>query len=881
VLPRIAVFAACVSYWISADKKEALVNASQLSLAFGILSLIADAAAADGIVFVQDGTPKASIVVPEAASPTERFAAEEIQRYIEKMSGAKLPIVSDGLVSGSPLISIGKTEHAPTTVDSAMPGDDPYIMRTVGETLVLLGKGDRGTIYAAYHFLEEHLGCRWVFPGELGDVIPKRTDIEIGKIDEHCEPAFRFRIAGGFGYTDCIDWAIKHRMHIYSPSPTVWQSEELTKRGGCVKGAMSHAFHRLFPPEQYFDRQPDLYGLIGGQRVASLTRGQLCISNPDAVRLTAEKAIQFFDENPDADFFSLCPDDHQNWCECKNCTAFDTTTMERWGRSYPVVSDRLMAFVNKVGEQLEEKHPDKLLYVFAYQNYTDPPLKHLPKKNVIVSLCHMVPACYAHPLEDPECEKNVAFMTLLNGWSKAHTNMWYYAYTCKSMWQDMPWPIARRLAKDVRTLHGHGFQGFYSQGSGMRWGQLGVNMYLMAKMLWDVDTDADAVLDDYFQHSFGPAADAVKGYYSLIEKEFSQPGIYIHHEAREQAPRFLTPEIFERCFGYLDSAEQAAAGDDRILARITPIRVALDYARLYLEADRHETAFRQTDSDEELKNAIDAYLQILQLQKEHGFQAISDSGVRRYVKTPLEKLQLARFARTGETDGLAIEWETQNLLKNPSFEEGTDNEPVAWRGMGTSSRGSSVLTEEHARTGRRSLAMRAIKKTDVPDETGFWKADWIAAQTLGQRIPVRAGEVYRLMAWINVPDDFTATKRGVTLGIVGYDQNGKSPARWTPGSIEVKRTKRTGAWQRIAIFKKIDDPKIKSFAVRLGIAGTGEVFFDDIELVRGKEFAAGAKTLSEADTAVKSKTGPGLERLQFAYQSVYLEQVLTEPKDAM
>ena len=153
----------------------------------------------------------------------------------------------------------------------------------------------------------------------------------------------------------------------------------------------------------------------------------------------------------------------------------------------------------------------------------------------------------------------------------------------------------------------------------------------------------------------------------------------------------------------------------------------------------------------------------------------------------------------------------------------------------TGSRGSSAFTEEQARTGRRSLAMRATKETDVPDETGFWKADWIAVQTLGQRIPVRTGEVYRLMAWINVPDDFTATKRGVTLGIVGYDQDGRSPARWTPGSIEVKRTKSTSTWQRIAIFTRIDDPKIKSIAVRLGIAGTGEVFFDDVELVRGKD----------------------------------------------
>jgi len=802
------------------------------------LSLVLAASAAseaESLLLVEDGTPKATIVVPKHASPTERFAAEELQRYIKEMSNATLPIASDETPPEGAFVSVGKTALAKPPVVSEMPGPDPYVIKTSGPGLILLGKGDRGTIYSAYHFLERHCGCRWVFPGPLGNIIPQHKTLRVGPIDEFHEPDFRFRICSGFNTADCRDWAIKHRMHIWSSSPKQWADEEMIKRGGCVMGTMHHAFHGLFPPEKHFGKHPEYYGLIAGKRIAAKNRGQLCLANPDVVRLTAEQAIRFFDENPNADYFSLCPDDHQNWCECESCRAYDSTTMERWGRTFPIVTDRLMAFVNKVAERLERKHPGKMIYVFAYQNYTAPPLKHMPRGNVIVSLCHMVPACYAHPLEDPDCEKNVAFMELLTGWSSIHKNMWYYAYTCKSMWQDMPWPIAHRLAKDIRTLHKQGFQGFYSQGSGMRWGQLGVNMYVMGKVLWDVDTDVDAVLDEYFTSSFGPAATPMQSYYALLEKQFSQPGIYIHHEAREQAPQFLTPEVFAKCFAYLDEAERKANGDEKVLARIKPVRIAFEYAKLYLDANKHEKAFRESDSDDDLQKALDTYLQIINLHKEHGRHAISSGSINRYVRKPLEKLQTAQFTRTGEAPGLDIQWDTKNLLANPSFEEGDGAALAHWKGIGKSSRGASMVTQEQAHSGNWSILMQAKKQTDVPDATGFWKADWVAAGVFSPKIPVKKGDICRLLVWVNIPEPFTDTKRGVILNIVGYDKNGKSPPGWRAGSVEARRTKPTTGWQRLALFREIDNPAITAVAARIGIAGSGRVFFDDIELVTGKK----------------------------------------------
>ena len=48
------------------------------------------------VELVKDGKAAAVIVVGEKASTTEKFAAEDLQLHLEKMSGAKVPIVIEG-----------------------------------------------------------------------------------------------------------------------------------------------------------------------------------------------------------------------------------------------------------------------------------------------------------------------------------------------------------------------------------------------------------------------------------------------------------------------------------------------------------------------------------------------------------------------------------------------------------------------------------------------------------------------------------------------------------------------------------------------------------------------------------------------------------------
>jgi hypothetical protein len=61
---------------------------------WAMLAVCMTVMAVGAVELVRDGKPKATIVAPPEGPPA--YAAEVLQRYIERMSGAQLPIVSDG-----------------------------------------------------------------------------------------------------------------------------------------------------------------------------------------------------------------------------------------------------------------------------------------------------------------------------------------------------------------------------------------------------------------------------------------------------------------------------------------------------------------------------------------------------------------------------------------------------------------------------------------------------------------------------------------------------------------------------------------------------------------------------------------------------------------
>jgi len=229
------------------------------------LGLTCSAVRAEGFSLVEKGRPKAIIVTGSKATEIEKHAAEELQAYVEKISGTRLPVKiwSEKLAKGknNNLIVIGRTETNPVVKDLARrslinlspdnPGLDGFIIRTVEDKglkyLVLGGSVDRGTLYAVYHLLEEvfHIGFF-----EDGEYIPKSGTLEAGRLDISERPYFanRKNISGSSinanymlywsieDWKSYIDWMMKKKYNLFlmhRGRAVVWQKtwKELGLKG--------------------------------------------------------------------------------------------------------------------------------------------------------------------------------------------------------------------------------------------------------------------------------------------------------------------------------------------------------------------------------------------------------------------------------------------------------------------------------------------------------------------------------------------------------------------------------------------------------------------------------------------------------------------------
>ena len=133
-------------------------------LAVLAMALMPVALVAQQLTLATRGQPALySIVKPAVASPSQQYAAEELQKFTEQMTGVKLPIVTDEAPLPGQAILLGNTTEkllgAPA--DLAALGEDGFRLKTCASHLLVMGGPARGTLYGVYELLERFGGCRW------------------------------------------------------------------------------------------------------------------------------------------------------------------------------------------------------------------------------------------------------------------------------------------------------------------------------------------------------------------------------------------------------------------------------------------------------------------------------------------------------------------------------------------------------------------------------------------------------------------------------------------------------------------------------------------------------------------------------------------------
>ena len=143
-----------------------------------------------GVELIKDGKFTFSgVVVAANAVPSTRLAAKEIVYHLEKVTGEKLPVIApNAVVSGKKYIFVGhckKTLHLKAWTLARNNG----IIEITDKAIFISGRDrhshpgtdaySRGTLFAAYEFLEKFVGVRWIWPGKSGEVIPRHRNLNI------------------------------------------------------------------------------------------------------------------------------------------------------------------------------------------------------------------------------------------------------------------------------------------------------------------------------------------------------------------------------------------------------------------------------------------------------------------------------------------------------------------------------------------------------------------------------------------------------------------------------------------------------------------------------------------------------------------------------
>jgi hypothetical protein len=110
-----------------------------------VLTNLAFAGQAVDFTLTRDGKPAATIVTAAEPTVAAAFAARELQDHVKRISGAVLPIASDQADVAGPRILIGQSKPSRAL---SLPVDQlksqEYMIRFLSETLVLLGKEQKG-----------------------------------------------------------------------------------------------------------------------------------------------------------------------------------------------------------------------------------------------------------------------------------------------------------------------------------------------------------------------------------------------------------------------------------------------------------------------------------------------------------------------------------------------------------------------------------------------------------------------------------------------------------------------------------------------------------------------------------------------------------------
>ncbi len=502
-----------------------------LGLAAGLFDL---AQAKAEVTLVREGKPIVLLYADAASVNTNanndiEIAIEEINYHVGKMSGASLEIVrtDDPAVVKGPALVLGElAAKLGAKPQKASISKEGFRILAKGERVLIGGESSAGMVCGVYEMLYR-LGCDWIMPGEIGEIIPGKATITLQDMDDSQAPDFDFRRLWYRGY----------------PAPRLKEEAERMSRwlrrqkGGTFSHIVSdtggHVWDAFIKQhKKEFDQDPAMLALVKMPDGSLQRRGpQIESTHPRVIELFINDIKEKYRKNIEsgkwtkdtAAGFGIGPADGLGYSLSPESLAAGAGQMDPIVGDYDR-TDELVLLANRILKEVHKDYPNAYVGCYSYSTHAGFPVKHTPDPK-FTQIFAPINFSRFHSLMDTNSITQPYYKKVVEQWGtlsrKQGNLLTYRGYNWNLADNLLPYTKAAIWGDELPFYKKQNIIGMNVEATKM-WSALALSDYIFMRLAWNSSLDWKQLTHEFCQKAYGKAAPAMERYHlALVERQSS------------------------------------------------------------------------------------------------------------------------------------------------------------------------------------------------------------------------------------------------------------------------------------------------------------------------------------------------------------------------
>jgi hypothetical protein len=458
-----------------------------------------------------------------------RASIADLVRVLETVAHAGVRVVTDASppVTGEIVIYVGAAAKRAFGANVGhAPFDQAFRFVVEPHRIGLAGEGDLATSYAIYELLDR-IGCRWFFPGALGEVLPDAGSVAVALTDERIAPSTEYR---GVWYAD-----------------DAWNRRNRT---GGVQPAAGQGLETVYVKPEELAKHPEWQATNGGKPIPNRFRW----SDPALANLIGDRIVEMHAKD-NLPTYTLSPTDGATFDDTEADKALDAGDMDPQ-TGWTSLTDRYLVFANRIATRVGATYPDLMLGFYAYVQYTRPPVRESvnPMLRPVIA---PITFTRAQPMSDDRAPGMAELRWIIDTWSKKARAFGMYPYPFNLGESTAPNPMLKKWAFDVPYALNRGCA-YWMPETIPNFETSMHPLYMGTRLAFNARLQPEEVYGDIDRRLYGHAGREMHAYWQEVDHAWADTPEYAGGHF-PHARRFSV-DVLGRLRAKLDLAKAAARG---------------------------------------------------------------------------------------------------------------------------------------------------------------------------------------------------------------------------------------------------------------------------------------------------------------------------------